>query len=171
MRIGDFARLGNVSVRALRFYDARGLLRAMHVDPETGYRHYGPDQIVRLQQIRAFQDWGFSLAKIRELRRRDLPAGSLRDLMEQRRSELKRRIGEDVARLARMEQRLQDLTGRKGGPSAIMVRETRDSWVVSLREKRSGRIILGTGTQSASALDYRGTRGLLAHVRAKWRSD
>lgn len=135
MRIGDFARLGNVSVRALRFYDATGLLRAMYADPDSGYRHYGPEQIVRLHQIRAFQDLGFSLAEIRELLQRELSTGGLRDLTEQRRSELKRHIREDVARLARVEQRLQDLATWKTGPSPIIVREARDVWVVSLREK------------------------------------
>lgn len=135
MRIGDFARLGNVSVRALRFYDATGLLRAMHIDPDSGYRHYGPGQLARLHEIRAFQDLGFSLAEIRELLRRDLSAGSLRELMEQRRSELKRHIREDAARLARIERRLQDLAARKSGPSPIVIRETRKVWVVSLREK------------------------------------
>jgi DNA-binding transcriptional MerR regulator len=135
MRIGDFARLGNVSVRALRFYDGTGLLRALHVDPDSGYRHYGPGQISRLHQIRAFQDLGFSLAEIRELLRRDLSRGGLRELMEQRRSELKRHIREDVARLARIEVRLQDLTERRGVRSPIVVREMRDAWVVSLREK------------------------------------
>jgi DNA-binding transcriptional MerR regulator len=134
MRIGDFARLGNVSVRALRFYDATGLLRAMHSDPNSGYRHYGPEQIVRLHQIRAFQDLGFSLAEIRELLRKDLSAGGMRVLMEQRRSELKRHIREDVTRLARIERRLQDLATPKSGPSPIIVREARDAWVVSLRE-------------------------------------
>jgi DNA-binding transcriptional MerR regulator len=135
MRIGDFARLGSVSVRALRFYDATGLLRATHVDPDSGYRHYGPEQIVRLHQIRVFQDFGFSLVEIRDLLRRDLSAGSMRVLMEQRRSELKRHIREDVARLARVERRLRDLATRKSGPSPIIVREARDAWVVSLREK------------------------------------
>ena len=135
MLIGDFARLGNVSVRALRFYDATGLLRAMHVDPDSGYRHYGPDQIPRLRQIRAFQDLGFSLAQIRELLRKNLSAGSMRGLMEQRRSELKRHIREDVSRLARVEQHMQDLVGRNGESTQVMIRETRDAWVVSLREK------------------------------------
>jgi effector-binding domain-containing protein len=78
---------------------------------------------------------GFSLAEIRELLQKDLSASSMRDLMEQRRSELKRHIHEDVARLARVERRLQDLAGRNGRPSPIIVREARDAWVVSLREK------------------------------------
>jgi hypothetical protein len=38
--IGEFARLGGVSVRALRHYDEIGLLRPATVDPDTGYRGY-----------------------------------------------------------------------------------------------------------------------------------
>ena len=38
--IGEFARLGTVSVRTLRHYDEIGLLRPARVDPETGYRGY-----------------------------------------------------------------------------------------------------------------------------------
>jgi len=38
--IGEFARLGSVSVRTLRHYDEIGLLRPATVDPETGYRGY-----------------------------------------------------------------------------------------------------------------------------------
>jgi MerR family regulatory protein len=41
--IGEFARLGAVSVRTLRLYDEMGLLRPARVDPATGYRAYkGP---------------------------------------------------------------------------------------------------------------------------------
>lgn len=135
MRIGDFARLGNVSVRALRFYDAIGLLRPLHVDPDSGFRHYGPGQISRLHRIRVFQDLGFSLARIREMLRRDLPPATLRQLMEQRRAELKGKIREDVVRLARIDLRLQTLARNHNESSPVLVRETKDALVVSLREK------------------------------------
>lgn len=135
MRIGDFARLGNVSVRALRFYDEIGLLRPLHIDPNSGFRHYGTGQIARLQQIAALQDLGFSLACIREMLRRDLPPASLRQLIEQRRSELKNHIRDNIARLARIELRLQTLTKNGDGCSPVVIRETKDTWVVSLREK------------------------------------
>jgi hypothetical protein len=46
--IGDFARLGLVSVRMLRHYDAIGLLRPAHVDPFTGHRSYQAAQLARL---------------------------------------------------------------------------------------------------------------------------
>ena len=135
MRIGDLARLGNVSVRALRFYDAIGLLRPLHIDSDSGFRHYGVSQIARLQQIRTFQDLGFSLARIREMLRRDLPAASLREWMEQRRAELKGQIREDMARLARIDLRLQTLARKHNESSPVLVRETEDAWVVSLRAK------------------------------------
>ncbi len=40
IRIGDFSRLSRVSVKALRFYDEKGLLKPVQVDPSTGYRYY-----------------------------------------------------------------------------------------------------------------------------------
>jgi DNA-binding transcriptional MerR regulator len=43
--IGEFARLGGVSVRTLRHYDEIGLLRPATVDPDTGYRGYSGTQL------------------------------------------------------------------------------------------------------------------------------
>ena len=36
LRIGDFAGIGQVSIKALRHYDALGLLRPAHIHPESG---------------------------------------------------------------------------------------------------------------------------------------
>ena len=38
LKIGEFARLSQVSVKTLRHYDALGVLRPALVDPESGYR-------------------------------------------------------------------------------------------------------------------------------------
>jgi DNA-binding transcriptional MerR regulator len=135
MRIGDFARLGNVSVRTVRFYDEAGLLPPLHIDCATGYRRYGPEQIARLQEIRAYQDLGFSLAQIRQLLKQELSTGHLRDLLRQRQSELKRHIRDDAERLTRVEQQLQDLESAKSVPSPVVLRQTEDRWVISLRQK------------------------------------
>jgi len=134
MRIGDFARLGNVSVRTLRFYDQTGLLAAKHVDVNIGYRRYDVQQLTDLRQIRVFQDLGFSLSQIRTVLRRELPSSQLRALMEERRSEIKRQVREDVARLARIE-RLCAFGESSAFPALIALQETNATWVVSLREK------------------------------------
>ena len=135
MRIGDFARLANVSVRAVRFYDQTGLLRAVGVDAETGYRQYHPEQIGRLRQIRAFQELGFSLHEIRELLRADLPAAEARTRIEERKFQIKRQLREDLTRLERIERHLRDWPLRADVRSAITLQESDEAWVVSLRAK------------------------------------
>ncbi|MGH2504585.1 MAG: MerR family DNA-binding transcriptional regulator, partial [Ktedonobacterales bacterium] len=45
IKIGDFARIGQVSIKALRHYDALGLLRPMRIHPESGYRFYDLTQL------------------------------------------------------------------------------------------------------------------------------
>jgi DNA-binding transcriptional MerR regulator len=65
--IGEFARLGAVSVRTLRHYDEIGLLRPARVDPETGYRDYSPGQLGQLNRIIALKELGLSLTQVKKL--------------------------------------------------------------------------------------------------------
>lgn len=67
LRIGDMARLTGVSIKALRFYDEQGLLRPDHVDPQSGYRHYTPDQAETLAMISNLRAIDFSIAEIASL--------------------------------------------------------------------------------------------------------
>lgn len=56
MSIGQFAQAGGLTVKALRFYDERGVLVPAAVDPDTGYRRYRAAQLrdaVALQALRA----------------------------------------------------------------------------------------------------------------------
>ena len=41
LRIGEVARLFNLSVGTLRHYEQMGLLDPAHIDPASGYRYYG----------------------------------------------------------------------------------------------------------------------------------
>jgi DNA-binding transcriptional MerR regulator len=71
-RIGEFARFTRVSVKMLRHWDETGLLRPARVDPATGYRYYGVDQLPRLNRIVLLRDLGFGLDEIGELLHADL---------------------------------------------------------------------------------------------------
>ena len=66
-KIGEFARVGQVSIATLRHYEKSGLLKPYALDPETGYRSYCLDQLPRLHQILALKDLGFPLGQIRQL--------------------------------------------------------------------------------------------------------
>jgi len=136
MRIGDFARLGNVSPRTLRFYGQAGLLWPAHIKPENGYRHYDPRQLARLHQIQMFKEMGLSLAEIRELLARRSTSAELREVFRERRSALLKRMQEDSRRLARIDTRVRALQGRRNAASPeVQLRQTQPVWVVSLREK------------------------------------
>ncbi len=134
--ISEFARAGNVTIRALRFYDEVGLLSPAHVVAENGYRQYSPAQFAQLNQIQAFKDMGFSLKEIRELLRRRLNTGELRVVLEERREALRNRLRGDAGRLERIEARLNSLSAV--GPTsqaAVMLRSTAGQSVISLRQK------------------------------------
>jgi len=64
LKIGDFSRLSQVSVKTLRYYDEVGLLKPTQVDQVSGYRYYSVAQLRQLHRILALRDLGFSLEQI-----------------------------------------------------------------------------------------------------------
>ena len=60
-RIGEFSRIGCVTIDTLRHYDALDLLKPAKVDPLTGYRYYSAKQLQSLNRIIALKEVGFSL--------------------------------------------------------------------------------------------------------------
>lgn len=65
-QVGEVARLTAVSVRTLHHYDRIGLLRPQQ-RTAAGYRRYGEQELLRLQQILTLRYLGFSLKRIGEL--------------------------------------------------------------------------------------------------------
>ncbi|MBJ7415471.1 MAG: MerR family transcriptional regulator [Niveispirillum sp.] len=61
--VSQLSRLAGVSVRTLHHYDHIGLLRPA-VTGENGYRYYGADELLRLQQILLHRELGLPLARI-----------------------------------------------------------------------------------------------------------
>lgn len=104
--IGDFARLGLVSVRMLRHYDAIGLLRPAHVDPATGYRSYQAAQLARLNRIVAIKDLGFTLEQVGAILDEKVSSEELHGMVRLRRAQLEAQISADLARLRGVEARL-----------------------------------------------------------------
>lgn len=61
--VRKLATLAGISVRTLHHYDAIGLLRPARVE-KNGYRSYGEDDLLRLQQILFFRELEFPLEEI-----------------------------------------------------------------------------------------------------------
>ena len=68
---GEFAGMANVSVRTIRFYDKKNILKPSRVS-ESGIRYYTDSDFARLQQILLLKYLGFSLDDIREMTINDM---------------------------------------------------------------------------------------------------
>ena len=133
-RIGDFARLAQVSTRALRFYDRLDLLKPAVVDSFTDYRYYTIDQLPRLNRILALKDLGFSLEQIRRLLTEELSAGQLRGMLRLKRAEAEQQVREAQERLARVEARLRLIEQEDVMSNyEIVIKKVEPQWVASVR--------------------------------------
>lgn len=106
LRIGEVARLLNLSVGTLRHYEQMGLLEPAYVDPASGHRYYGSRQLSTLNTIGNLRVLDLPLAQIREFvttRDMNLMQRQLtrqQELIERRRRELERMSRKIDQRLA-----------------------------------------------------------------------
>lgn len=102
MRIGELARKTGTTPKAVRLYEARGLLGT--VARAGTYRQYGEDDVARVQLIRHAQALGFRLADLDGLPPVDTTAGweRMAQLIAQRRAA----VAQDIVRLAALDAQL-----------------------------------------------------------------
>ncbi len=67
LKIGDFSKLGRVTVKTLRYWDEIGLLRPDFVSPENGYRYYSITQLALVHEILSLKELGLFLEDIRRV--------------------------------------------------------------------------------------------------------
>jgi len=118
--IGEFARLGGVSVRTLRHYDEIGLLRPATVDPDTGYRGYSADQLGQLNRIMALKELGLSLTQARRLLD-GIALGELHGMLILRRAQLEHELLEHQNQLLGIEARLRYIAQEGAMPADDIV--------------------------------------------------
>lgn len=134
LQIGELARLGGVSVKALRFYDDQGLLRPEHVDPHTGYRYYTIDQAARLAVITNLRFADFSIAEIAAiLAAGDLGPDAIKTAVEKKQRDLKRARDEIAAKI-----KIADILSRSAAetetPPSLKLAPVADQRVYALRK-------------------------------------
>lgn len=67
MKIGEIAAFFNVSVKAMRIYEKKGLITPTKIDTVTGYRYYTADQLQQIKALLELKTLGFSLAEIKKI--------------------------------------------------------------------------------------------------------
>lgn len=136
LKIGDFSKLTQVSVKALRLYGELGLLRPAWIDRYTGYRYYALEQLPRLNRILALKDLGFSLEQIGDLLRDNLSAAELHGMLRLKHAELQRQVQVEQARLTRVEARLQQIEHEGALPVyEVVLKRVEAQMVAGIRDK------------------------------------
>lgn len=130
-RIGEFARLGAVSIKTLRFYDAIGLLAPTGIDARTRYRWYDAAQLADLAAIRALKDLGASLDDIRRVVTRAAP-DQRRKLLEKLRQRARHSIEATRRSLAWIDLELED-AGHAAQPTPVVLQQRSEIRIASIR--------------------------------------
>jgi DNA-binding transcriptional MerR regulator/effector-binding domain-containing protein len=144
LKIGDFARIGQVSIKALRHYDALGLLRPAHIHLESGYRFYDLAQLSDLTRILALKDCGFSLDEIAQLlRTRD--ADEITEMLRARVEAQREMIAAEEARLQRITARLDQLAASEANDARrdVALKRSEPMSLLGLRRRVSGQREIG----------------------------
>lgn len=96
--IGEMARICNVSIQTLRYYDKINLVKPVERDVKNNYRYYSIKQVFQLNIIKYLQYSGLSIDEIRETLQ--LKGSGLVNFLE----EQSKKIDQQIARLHNSQQ-------------------------------------------------------------------
>lgn len=135
LKIGDFSKICQVSVTALRHWDEAGLLNPAHTDPATGYRYYSIDQISEVNRVMALRTMGLDNKQIKRLLRDDLSASDIRAMLRLKQAQLEQELENVAASLMAVEARLDQIDDERPLPDyEVTLKSVPDQHVMAIRE-------------------------------------
>lgn len=84
MRIGEIADFFNISQKAVRLYEKKGIIHPAKIDRETGYRYYTVEQVQQLNALLELKSLGFSLNEIKKVLNGDISSENLKQIFEKK---------------------------------------------------------------------------------------
>ena len=128
-RIGLFAQMNRITVKALRFYEEQGLLLPAKIDEESGYRYYTMSQMETLHRILALKEAGFTIEDMKHLN----ASGDERGFLLRKKNAILEKIAQLTLQLSRIDGYLMP----KGHPlSAPVMVKTIPAVVCATMERR-----------------------------------
>jgi DNA-binding transcriptional MerR regulator len=178
LKIGEFARVGQVSIATLRHYDQCGLLKPDALDPDTSYRYYSLDQLARLNRILALKDFGFPLEQIARLLEENLSLDQLQAMFALKKAQVQHMVEIEQARLARIAARLRQIEQEGIMPEyEVLLKQVDPLLVASIRSVIPLGDELGQHYATIVAyldqqqVQYPHSAMLLLHSRYEWYDD
>jgi DNA-binding transcriptional MerR regulator len=134
LKIGEFSRLSQVTVKALHHYDDLGLLQPATIDKFTGYRYYTVQQLPRIHRIIALKELGLSLEQIGLMLDEEVGVEEMRGMLRLKRAEIQQQVQEDQRCLAMVDFRLRMIEAEDKMPELdVVVKRLEPMRVLSLR--------------------------------------
>lgn len=140
LKISDVAARAGVSAKAIRFYEAGGILPPPARGP-NGYRLYGTEAVEILRFIKQAQGLGLTLAEIKEIvairQGGRPPCGHVYQLLREKAAELDRKLRDLVLLRRRIRQSLAAWGRQPAGKAAVCPHI--EAPIARARSRRSGR--------------------------------
>ena len=121
LKIGEFSRLSQVTVKTLHHYDDLGLIKPAHIDPATNYRFYDVKQLPRIHRIMALKEMGLSLEQIGLMLEKDMPTEEIRGMLRFKQAEIQQEMREAQRQLSMVEFRLRMIEAEVNFPELDVV--------------------------------------------------
>ena len=121
LKIGEFSRLSQVTVKTLHHYDELGLIKPAHIDPVTNYRFYEVEQLPRIHRIMALKEMGLSLEQIGLMLEKELPTEEIRGMLHFKQAEIHQGMREAQRQLSMVEFRLRMIEAEINFPELDVV--------------------------------------------------
>jgi len=121
LKIGEFSRLSQVTVKTLHHYDELGLIKPAHIDPVTNYRFYEVEQLPRIHRIMALKEMGLSLEQIGLMLEKELPTDEIRGMLHFKQAEIQQEMREANRQLSMVEFRLRMIEAEINFPELDVV--------------------------------------------------
>lgn len=110
LKIGEFSRLSQLTVKALRFYEREGILTPSEVDPHTGYWLYTTSQLMEAAKVKSLRQLRLSVEEIRQI----LAGADARETLQRKAGELRAEQAGIAVRISIIDHLLKERDGLPG---------------------------------------------------------
>ncbi len=141
LKIGEFARKNNVTVRALHHYEEIGLLDPAKTDKFTGYRYYDETMGKDIRIINILKELGFSLSEIAELLHIDIDKQHLILRLNEKFTQARIDLNKAQSRSLGIEQLMQAVEAIPGGKK-INLKEISDMNINNMIENDQDKVFM-----------------------------
>ena len=128
-RIGLFAQMNRITVKALRFYEEQGLLLPARIDEESGYRYYTMSQMEILHRILALKEAGFTIEDMKHLD----ASGDERSFLLRKKNAILEKIAQLTLQLSRIDGYL--MAGGNSLAAPVMVKTIPETVCAVMRRR------------------------------------